>query len=175
MGGEPHSIGLLLALLAGKILLLAVSFGSGMRGEFFVPAVFIGAMMGALMGTVGAVLSGPGIDVGTFAVVGMAAALAGMVHAPLTAAVALGGMTARPGLLPFLRTASLASQLLARRLARDSLCTFCGGSGDGACEGSGRARFRRSTGPAMNVEIGRSCRLPLVVRAGLMSMSLPTL
>jgi len=121
---EPYALALLAALLIGKMLAMALSFGSGMLGGFFAPALFIGAVLGSLFGEVGVTVLGPDFDPGTFAMIGMAAALAGMVHAPLTAAAALGTLSGQLGLLPFLLAASLTSHWLARWLSRGSLYTY---------------------------------------------------
>lgn len=85
---------LLLALLAGKLLLTPLSLAGGFQGGTFAPALFIGAMLGGAYGALAAqVFAGLNIAPAAFAMVGMAAVLAGAVHAPLTAILLLFEMT----------------------------------------------------------------------------------
>lgn len=74
------------ALLGGKLLAIAVTSGGGWTGGTFTPALFLGAMGGGLYGHLAA-LAFPGLAIqpGAYAVVGMAAMIAGATQAPLTA------------------------------------------------------------------------------------------
>lgn len=78
--------GTLMLLLAGKLLAIALTSGGGWPGGVFTPALFLGAMAGGAYGQVAAALL-PGVvaQPGAYAVVGMAAMIAGATHAPLTA------------------------------------------------------------------------------------------
>jgi chloride channel protein, CIC family len=116
---------LLLALLAGKMLLVAISFGSGFLGGFFAPSLFIGATLGALVGVLAAtLLPGAGVEPGTGAVIGMAALLAGAVHAPLTAVFLARALTGGFALVPFLIVACVTSFIVSRAIERRSLYTY---------------------------------------------------
>lgn len=77
---------LLLVLAVLKILATGISFLSGTPGGLFAPALFIGAMLGASVGTVEQGLF-PHVtgSVATFALVGMATFFAGFLRAPITA------------------------------------------------------------------------------------------
>ncbi|BCX05877.1 MAG: chloride channel protein [Candidatus Roseilinea sp.] len=87
-------LGLLLALLAAKVILTPVSIGGGFFGGVFAPSLFIGAMLGGAFGLgMARLFPGLGIAPAAFALVGMAAVLAGAVHAPLTAVLLLFEMT----------------------------------------------------------------------------------
>ncbi|WAL58798.1 chloride channel protein [Thermocoleostomius sinensis] len=88
---------LVLALLVIKLLMTAISFGSGFVGGVFAPALFLGASLGSAYGKVLAIVlpnasaylaSSP-----AYAMVGMAAVLAGSVRAPLTAILLLFELT----------------------------------------------------------------------------------
>jgi chloride channel protein, CIC family len=141
-GGTTLTPGLLVALLAGKMLLMGLSFGSGLLGGFFAPAFFIGTTLGALLAATTGGWLAPGVEHGSLALLGMAAALAGMVHAPLTAAAAVMGLSGAWGLLPFLLVACLVSHWTARRLLRGSLYTYeVSPSGSGPRTGVGDAGF----------------------------------
>jgi CIC family chloride channel protein len=77
---------LLLVLLAGKLLTIGLTSGSGWPGGVFTPALFLGSMTGGAFGLLAQrffpdLITQPG----AYAVVGMAAMIAGATHAPLTA------------------------------------------------------------------------------------------
>jgi CIC family chloride channel protein len=76
---------LLIGLLAAKLLASAVSVGSGLRGGLFSSSLYIGALLGALIGQLAAlidpILSTESI---TFTMVGMGAVGAAIVGAPVT-------------------------------------------------------------------------------------------
>lgn len=94
LNGELVGLALLLALLAAKLILTPVSIGGGFLGGVFAPSLFLGATLGAVYGLVAERLA-PALDLSppAFALVGMAAVLAGAVHAPLTAIILLFEMT----------------------------------------------------------------------------------
>jgi H+/Cl- antiporter ClcA/predicted transcriptional regulator len=91
------SLGLLLVLLVVKLLMTAVSLGSGLVGGLFAPAMFLGAALGAAYGKVLAVtlpfaattIAAPP----AYAMVGMAAVLAASARAPLTSILLLFELT----------------------------------------------------------------------------------
>ncbi|HLO84396.1 MAG TPA: chloride channel protein [Nostocaceae cyanobacterium] len=94
---EEFSLNLLLILLVLKLLMTAVSAGSGFVGGLFAPAMFLGASLGSayakvlalVVPRVGEYMAGPP----AYAMVGMAAVLAGSVRAPLTAILMLFELT----------------------------------------------------------------------------------
>jgi chloride channel protein, CIC family len=123
--GDERLLSTLIILLAGKIVMMAISFGSGFLGGFFAPSFFIGAMLGASYGFAIALFSPvPTIEPAALAVIGMAAFLAGALHAPLTAAFVTYALGAGTSMLPFIIPACLISFFLAKRLERGSLYTF---------------------------------------------------
>ena len=82
----------LLAIL--KIVATAVAYGSGNAGGIFGPSLFMGATMGAAVGSVAhrlfpAYTAGPG----AYALVGMGTAFAGIVRTPLTSVIMIFEMT----------------------------------------------------------------------------------
>lgn len=91
------SLGLLLILLAVKLVTTATSLGSGLVGGIFAPAMFLGAALGAAYGKfLGMVIPPDLLAVAAppaYAMVGMAAVLAGSVNAPLTAILLLFELT----------------------------------------------------------------------------------
>jgi H+/Cl- antiporter ClcA/CBS domain-containing protein len=91
------SLPLLMALLIIKLLITALSFGSGFVGGLFAPAMFLGASLGAAYGkTLGlfpVIISANIAAPPAYAMVGMAAVLAASVRAPLTAILLLFELT----------------------------------------------------------------------------------
>jgi H+/Cl- antiporter ClcA len=90
-----YALPLLLQLLVIKLLMTTISLGSGLVGGIFAPAMFLGAALGAAYGKVVALLL-PAIEIAAppaYAMVGMAAVLAGTVRSPLTAILLLFELT----------------------------------------------------------------------------------
>ncbi len=125
LGGTALPLGLLLALLAAKLVLTPVSIGGGMPGGVFAPSLFLGAALGAAYGVVAnQIFPGMGIAPAAFAMVGMAAVLAAAVHAPLTAMLLLFEMTRDYRIILPLMFAVVISLLVSQRLQRDSVYTL---------------------------------------------------
>jgi H+/Cl- antiporter ClcA len=76
------AFGTLAVLLVVKLIVWAVALGSNTSGGILAPLLMLGAALGGLLG---AVL--PGADVGLWALLGMAAALAGVTRSPFTSIV----------------------------------------------------------------------------------------
>ena len=90
--GIPFSPQELSWLLGIKLVLTTISQGSGFLGGIFAPAIYLGAVLGSLYGQW--VSGWVGVtDPPAFAMVGIAAVLAGTVRAPLTAILLLLEMT----------------------------------------------------------------------------------
>lgn len=90
------SLQLLVILLVLKLLMTAISLGSGLVGGVFAPAMFMGASLGAAYGKVLAMVPILSMSVAAppaYAMVGMAAVLAGSARAPLTAILLLFELT----------------------------------------------------------------------------------
>lgn len=91
------SLLLLITLLVAKLLLTAISLGSGLVGGIFAPAMFLGASLGAAYGkvlpSILPMFATSIADPPAYAMVGMAAVLAATVRAPLTAILLLFEMT----------------------------------------------------------------------------------
>ncbi len=94
---QEFSLNLLVALLIVKLFMTAISSGSGFVGGLFAPAMFLGASFGSAYAKILALLV-PSISEQmaappAYAMVGMAAVLAGSVRAPLTAIILLFELT----------------------------------------------------------------------------------
>ncbi|MBK1987077.1 chloride channel protein [Sphaerospermopsis aphanizomenoides BCCUSP55] len=94
---QEFSLNLLLVLMVLKVLITAVSSASGFVGGLFAPAMFLGASFGSayakvlavIVPTIAEYMAAPP----AYAMVGMAAVLAGSVRAPLTAILMLFELT----------------------------------------------------------------------------------
>ena len=113
---------LLFALTIGKLIMTPLSLGGGFAGGVFAPALFIGAMLGGGFGTVAKMLF-PGLNIvpAAFAMVGMAAVLAGAVHSPLTAILLLFEMTHDYRIILPLMFSVIISMLISRYFESDSI------------------------------------------------------
>ena len=117
-----YSLWLLIALMLAKVVLTPVSVGGGFYGGVFAPSLFIGAALGGAVGEIGMMLfPSLGIESAAFALVGMAAVLAGAVHAPLTAAILLFEMTGDYRIILPLMFAVAVSLLVSQRIQPDSV------------------------------------------------------
>jgi len=90
------SLSLLLLLLGVKLLMTAVSLGSGLVGGIFAPAMFLGSSLGSAYGIFLAMIPGMSGHVAgppAYAMVGMAAVLAGSARAPLTSILLMFELT----------------------------------------------------------------------------------
>ena len=113
---------LLFALLVAKLILTPVSIGGGFYGGVFAPSLFLGATLGAAFGLLAEqVFPVLNIEPAAFALVGMAAVLAGAVHAPLTASLLLFEMTADYHIILPLLFSVAVSMLVSQRIQRDSV------------------------------------------------------
>jgi len=122
LSGKLTFIWLLFALTIAKLIMTPVSIGGGFAGGVFAPALFIGAMLGAGFGTVSELMF-PTLNIvpAAFAMVGMAAVLAGAVHSPLTAILLLFEMTHDYRIILPLMFSVMISMLISRYIASDSV------------------------------------------------------
>jgi CBS domain-containing protein len=104
----------LAAVAVGKLIVWAIALGSNTSGGVLAPLLMIGAAVGGLLGH-----ALPGAGPGTYALLGMAAALAGVTRSPLTSVIFALELTWDVDLLlPLLVACSLAhlfSVLVLRR------------------------------------------------------------
>jgi H+/Cl- antiporter ClcA len=107
----------LLGLLAVKLLATGLSSATGFVGGGFAPSLFLGAVLGSVYGQVLGV-GGLGLPVAeppAYAMVGMAAVLAGSARAPLTALLLLFELTHDIRIvLPLMAAAGLSAALVER-------------------------------------------------------------
>lgn len=122
LAGIQAPAGELLLLLGLKLLFTALCLAGGFVGGVFAPALFLGAVLGGAFGQSLSLLL-PGFSPGLFALVGMAAVLGGAVHAPITAILLIFELTGDYRVLLPALLAVLASVVVSRRLAGESVYT----------------------------------------------------
>lgn len=88
----------LAGLLLAKCLLTPVVIGLGIPAGLIGPTLFIGAVAGALLGTLGAVITGTA-HTGLYAMLGMGAMMAALLNAPLAALLAMLEFTQNTGII----------------------------------------------------------------------------
>src|ERR1039457_294708 len=113
---------MMLLLVVLKLLTVTTSYASGNAGGIFGPALFIGAMLGGTVGTVAhrlfpAYTATPG----AYALVGMGAAFAGIVRAPMTSVLMIFEMTPDYAVIVPLMIANLVSLFIASRLQHEPI------------------------------------------------------
>jgi CIC family chloride channel protein len=116
------AVKLMALLIVLKLLTVTTSYASGNAGGIFGPALFIGAMLGGCVGTLAhdlfpAYTATPG----AYALVGMGAAFAGIVRAPMTSVVMIFEMTQDYAVIVPLMIANLVSLFIASRLQKQPI------------------------------------------------------
>lgn len=99
-----------------KLVATVFSYSSGGAGGIFAPALFIGGMLGGIVGFADVnLLNHPTNEIGAFALVGMGAVFAGIIRAPITSVLIIFEMTGSYGLILPLMIANMTAYGLARR------------------------------------------------------------
>jgi CIC family chloride channel protein len=108
---------MMLLLVVLKLLTVTTSYASGNAGGIFGPALFIGAMLGGVIGTVAHhFFPDYTANPGAYALVGMGAAFAGIVRAPMTSVLMIFEMTQDYAVIVPLMIANMVSLFVASRL-----------------------------------------------------------
>ncbi|MDR4504879.1 MAG: chloride channel protein [Candidatus Scalindua sp.] len=125
LNGKSFSVSLLLVLVFAKLVLTPVCIGSGFYGGVFTPTLFSGAALGSAYGLVVQQFF-PFLNISppAFAMVGMAAVLAGTIHAPITSFILLFEITHDYRIILPLMFAVNASLFLSLHLQKDSVYTL---------------------------------------------------
>ena len=113
---------LMALLVVLKLLAVTVSYGTGNAGGIFGPSLFIGAMLGGVVGTVAHhLLPAYTATPGAYALVGMGAAFAGIVRAPMTSVLMIFEMTQDYAVIVPLMIANLVSLFVASQLQEEPI------------------------------------------------------
>lgn len=116
------AVRLMVLLLILKLLAVTTSYASGNAGGIFGPSLFIGAMLGGIVGNVAhgllpTYVAAPGV----YALVGMGTAFAGIVRAPMTSVVMIFEITRNYAVIVPLMISNLVSFFISSRLQRQPI------------------------------------------------------
>ena len=153
------AVELMAVLVVLKLITVTTSYASGNAGGIFGPALFIGAMLGGTVGTVAhhlfpAYTATPG----AYALVGMGAAFAGIVRAPMTSVLMIFEMTQDYAVIVPLMIANLVSFFISSRFQKQPIYEALAIQ-DGVHLPSAESRQWR--GQRQIIQIMRSATMPL--------------
>ena len=115
------SLGVMGALIFGKILATSISLGSGSTGGVLAPSLFVGVMTGGTFGWLAGEVLPEASAASSYALVGMGALLAGTTHAPVTAILLVFELSDRYHIIPPLLIACILSTITASLLKSGSM------------------------------------------------------
>lgn len=111
------AVRLMVLLLVLKLVAVTTSYASGNAGGIFGPSLFIGAMLGGIVGNVAhGLLPTYVANPGVYALVGMGTAFAGIVRAPMTSVVMIFEITRDYAVIVPLMISNLVSFFISSRL-----------------------------------------------------------
>jgi H+/Cl- antiporter ClcA len=111
------ALGALVSLLLAKLVVWSIALGSNTSGGILAPLLMLGAALGGILGSLL-----PGASAGTWALLGMAGAMAGVMRSPLTSVVFALELTHDVNaLLPLTIVCTVAHLLSVRTLKRSIL------------------------------------------------------
>ncbi len=113
---------LMVILLVLKFFAVTVSYASGNAGGIFGPSLFLGAMLGGVVGTLAnKFLPGHVASPGAYALVGMGTAFAGIVRAPMTSVVMIFEITRDYAVIVPLMISNLVSFFISSKFQREPI------------------------------------------------------
>jgi chloride channel protein, CIC family len=119
---DSLTLKLMLSLLVLKLVATAVSYASGNAGGIFGPSLFLGAMLGGAVGSVAQHFFPSHVAApGAYALVGMGAAFAGIIRAPMTSVVMIFEITRDYAVIVPLMLSNLVSYFIASRLQKEPI------------------------------------------------------
>ncbi|MCB2211071.1 chloride channel protein [bacterium] len=119
------AFGLLLMLIAAKIVATSATLGSGGSGGILAPSLFLGAMTGGVVWYAAHAVSPEFVapNFGPYALVGMAAVVASATRAPLQAILILFELTGGYAIILPLMLSSIIATIFGGRLMKESIYT----------------------------------------------------
>lgn len=122
---QGDSFQALMILLVAKILAASISVGSGFRGGLFHTSLFIGILLGDVVG-IGFTALAPDLaaDRIVYALVGMAAVAAAVIGAPITMIFLVMEMTSNIAIASGVMTGAVIASMLVRRIFGYSFATW---------------------------------------------------
>jgi len=117
LNGRLLTVSVVLLLFFGKMLATMLAYGSGGSGGLFAPTLFIGGMLGALLGLAGQPLFGfESQIVGAMALLGMGAFFAAVIRCPMTSIVIIWEMTGLYSLILPLMVGNMLAYLISSKM-----------------------------------------------------------
>ena len=110
------SLGIMAGMLAIHLVLAMVAYASGNAGGIFGPSIFMGAMLGGVVGSAADQWFDLGTGPGPYALVGMGAAFAGIVRVPMASVFMVFEITQNYAVIVPLMIANMTSFLVSRKL-----------------------------------------------------------
>jgi CIC family chloride channel protein len=113
---------LMALLVVLKLVAVTTSYGSGNAGGIFGPSLFIGAMLGGVVGSIAHwLMPAHTATPGAYALVGMGAVFAGILRAPMTSVLMIFETTRDYAVIVPLMIANLVSLFISSRLQPDTI------------------------------------------------------
>jgi chloride channel protein, CIC family len=113
---------LMILLLVLKLFAVAISYASGNAGGIFGPSLFLGAMLGGIVGNVAhGLLPNYAGTPGAYALVGMGTAFAGIVRAPMTSVVMIFEITRDYAVIVPLMISNMVSFFISARFQKQPI------------------------------------------------------
>jgi len=117
LNGRMTLLAVVAMLFFGKFVATVLAYGSGGSGGLFAPTLFIGGMLGALLGLLAQPLFHYENEiVGGMALLGMGAFFAAVIRCPMTSIVIIWEMTGQYGLILPLMAGNIIAWLLSSRM-----------------------------------------------------------
>jgi CIC family chloride channel protein len=124
LAGDMHWK-LMLVLVGAKLVATNLSLGTGFTGGIFAPTLLMGGALGGLIGQFAARLFPAHTSPhGAYSLVGMAALLAAVTHAPMTSILIVFELTGGYEIILPLMTACISAVAIAQRLMPESIFTL---------------------------------------------------
>jgi CIC family chloride channel protein len=115
----------LLALLAAKLVAVCITLASGGSGGVFAPSLFLGAMLGGVVGfAVNHIDPTHSAPVGAYALVGMGSVVAATTRAPITTILIIFELTSDYRIMLPLMISTIVATQFARRFSKHSIYTI---------------------------------------------------
>jgi CIC family chloride channel protein len=122
-GGVDYAMPVLAVLILAKMVATTISLGGGFVGGMFAPSLFVGAACGSLFGHLANTIFPASVSANpaAYAMAGMAAAMTGVIRAPITAVLLLFELTGDYNLILPIMLVTSVCLLVVERFAPDGI------------------------------------------------------
>lgn len=118
---ELHDLKFVALLFAVKLFFISLCFSAGISGGLFMPTLFLGAMVGTMVGFLAQIAYPVANPAGAFALVGMGAFFAAVIRAPFTSILIIFEMTQDYKIILPLMIANISAFMFSKRLMPGSV------------------------------------------------------